>query len=90
MFLSHEGLSKDYEVSCPESDFMVALAKQRKEVAGARQMGGGFGGCTINLVKTEQVDAFISFMRENYEKKFEVNPEVYITEIEDGAKILTA
>lgn len=87
MYASHEGLSKLYEVSCPELDFLADLAKERPEVAGARMMGGGFGGCTINLVKTDRVDDFISFIQSRYKDNFGKVPEVYVTSIEDGAKM---
>lgn len=90
MYASHEGLSKLYEVSCPELDFLAGLARERTEVAGARMMGGGFGGCTINLVKTEQVDDFTAFVRERYKAQYGKLPEVYITSIEDGAKVEAA
>lgn len=87
MFASHEGLSKLYEVSCPELDFLAQLAAQRPEVAGARMMGGGFGGCTINLVETEKVDTFCDFVQEQFRLRYGVSPEIYITTIEDGAKV---
>ncbi|TWF39101.1 galactokinase [Chitinophaga polysaccharea] len=87
MYATHEGLSKLYEVSCPELDFLVSLAKQRKEVAGARVMGGGFGGCTINLVKADQVDDFVAYVQSAYEKQYGKTPEVYITTIEDGVTV---
>lgn len=87
MYASHEGLSKLYEVSCPELDFLADLAKGRDEVAGARMMGGGFGGCTINLVKTDRVDDFISFIQSRYKDNFGIVPEVYVTSIEDGTKM---
>jgi galactokinase len=86
MFEAHEGLSKGYEVSCRESDFLVEMAKQFEGVAGARQMGGGFGGCTINIVKATAVQGFSSYMRGHYKKQFNVAPEIYVTQIEDGAK----
>ncbi|MGN7720853.1 galactokinase [Chitinophaga sp. 22620] len=88
MFASHEGLSKLYEVSCPELDFLANLARQRPEVAGARMMGGGFGGCTINLVRSSAVDAFVNFVQGEYENKYGKAPEVYVTSIEDGAKVV--
>lgn len=87
MFASHEGLSKLYEVSCPELDFLARLASQRPEVAGARMMGGGFGGCTINLVETGKVEAFCAFMQEQFNQQYGVIPEIYITSIEDGARV---
>lgn len=87
MFASHEGLSKLYEVSCPELDFLAGLASQRPEVAGARMMGGGFGGCTINLVETARVEDFCQFVREQFRQRYGVVPEIYITSIEDGARV---
>lgn len=87
MYATHEGLSVLYEVSCPELDFLVALAKERKEVAGARVMGGGFGGCTINLVKQDQVDAFRDFVTARYQQQFGKEPEIYVTTIENGTTV---
>ena len=60
VFGSHEGLSKWYEVSCKELDFLVDIARKNPGVLGARMMGGGFGGCTINIVKTEAYDAYVA------------------------------
>ncbi|MGB8192762.1 MAG: galactokinase [Chitinophagaceae bacterium] len=86
MYQSHEGLSKYYEVSCPELDFLAEQAKDMDYVAGARMMGGGFGGCTINLVRTEAVNKFTVLMQQRYENEFGKTPDVYVTQIEDGAK----
>jgi galactokinase len=88
MYQSHEGLSKWYEISCKESDFLVDKAKLFAGVVGARQMGGGFGGCTINIVKEDQVENFSRDIRNAYEKEFDKTPEIYITQIEDGAKLI--
>ncbi|HUR11489.1 MAG TPA: galactokinase [Flavitalea sp.] len=88
MYETHEGLSKDYEVSCPELDFLANESKKLPGITGSRMMGGGFGGCTINLVKAKDVDVFITGIQLAYEKKYNKKPEVYITQIEDGAKIL--
>ena len=85
MFTAHEGLSKWYEVSCKESDFLVEQAKLFDGAAGARQMGGGFGGCTINIVRTDLVDKFVSHIRERYIEQFGKTSEVYVTQIENGA-----
>ncbi|MDR2927223.1 MAG: galactokinase [Cytophagaceae bacterium] len=84
MYETHEGLSKKYEVSCPELDFLNDMAKECG-VTGSRVMGGGFGGCTINLVKTELYDAFIKKTTEAYEKKFNIKPKVYDVVIKNGA-----
>ncbi len=88
MFLTHEGLSRLYEVSCPESDFLVEKSRSMPGVVGARQMGGGFGGCIINIVKEDKVENFASQIADLYERRFDKRPEVYITRIEDGVKIL--
>jgi galactokinase len=88
MYETHEGLSKLYNVSCKELDFLTNQARTFQQVAGARMMGGGFGGCTINLVKQESVDSFSSFIKVKYESEFQKSPEIYITQIEDGVKVL--
>ncbi len=75
MYETHEGLSRLYEVSCPELDFLVALARQRPEVADARVMGGGFGGCTIILVKADKVEEYTAFIQERYQQQFGKLPE---------------
>jgi galactokinase len=88
MLETHQGLSKDYEVSCPELDFLASTAGQSPGVAGTRMMGGGFGGCTINIVETGSVDSFTTQIQEAYNKQFGKVPEVYITQIEDGVTVL--
>ncbi len=84
MYETHEGLSKQYEVSCQELDFLNDMAKECK-VTGSRLMGGGFGGCTINLVKEELHDAFVKKATEAYQKKFDIQLKVYDVVIKDGA-----
>ncbi|SHK79521.1 galactokinase [Chitinophaga jiangningensis] len=88
MYETHEGLSKLYEVSCPELDFLVSLASEREEVAGARVMGGGFGGCTINLVAADKVEEYTEFVRSRYNKQYNKDPEIYVTTIENGVTVL--
>lgn len=88
MYTTHQGLSKDYEVSCPELDFLADAARKIPQVAGTRMMGGGFGGCTINLVETGSVDTFSKRVQEAYNEQFGKIPEVYITQIEDGVTII--
>lgn len=68
--LTHVGLSEDYAVSCPELDFFFAQALQHEGVYGARMMGGGFGGCTLNLVRTDVRDAFIAEVLAAYQTEF--------------------
>ncbi len=88
MYASHEGLSRDYEVSCPESDFLVNEIKQMQGVKGARQMGGGFGGCTITLVEKKDADEFMQNIRSKYESRFGKFPDCYITNISEGAHMI--
>ncbi len=72
MYKTHEGLQHLYEVSCPELDFLVDFSKNYEALIGARMMGGGFGGCTINLIHTNAVEGFIKQASEAYFQKFNV------------------
>ncbi|RYY22504.1 MAG: galactokinase [Chitinophagaceae bacterium] len=85
MYQSHEGLSKWYEVSCPELDFLQEKAAGFGGVAGARMMGGGFGGCTINIVPVNILDGFTEFIATAYEREYAKKPEIYITQLDNGA-----
>ncbi|PKL82300.1 MAG: galactokinase [Ignavibacteriae bacterium HGW-Ignavibacteriae-3] len=89
MYESHRGLRDEYEVSCPELDFMAEEALYSDEVIGARMMGGGFGGCTINLVYESNVKKFKSFIEKAYKKKYNKKPPVYICRIEGGTQIIS-
>jgi galactokinase len=84
LYESHEGLSKKYEVSCEELDFLVKETKRMDAVIGARMMGGGFGGCTINLVKIDYLNQFIDDMRAAYQKKFNIDLKTYTIRIVNG------
>jgi len=84
MYATHEGLSKLYEVSCSELDFLVDQAKLFPAVIGSRLMGGGFGGCTINLVEATGVENFIEQTIIAYEQQFKIHSEAYIVETSDG------
>ena len=88
MYATHDGLSRLYEVSCPELDFLVDEAKKLDYVVGARMMGGGFGGCTINLVAKTKVDSFIATLRDAYVKNFNHEMNEYIVAIRNGTSIL--
>ncbi|HEX9511576.1 MAG TPA: galactokinase [Puia sp.] len=88
MFATHEGLSKLYEVSCPELDFLVEFVKDNPGVIGARMMGGGFGGCTINLVKEEAIEALVAQATPAYAKAMNKELKVYIGQIENGTSLL--
>lgn len=84
MYETHHGLSKEYEVSCEELDFLNDIAKENG-VTGSRIMGGGFGGCTINLVKDELYDKFIADVTEKFTAKYGHAPEVYPVVISEGS-----
>ncbi len=88
MYETHEGLSKDYEVSCEELDYLNDIAKECG-VTGSRIMGGGFGGCTINLVKDELYDNFIKEAKEKFNARYGHEPKVYPVVISDGARKLS-
>lgn len=87
MYETHYGMSKLYEVSCEELDFLNDIARECG-VTGSRVMGGGFGGCTINLVRDELYDNFINVARERFNEKFGHEPKVYDVVISDGARKL--
>lgn len=85
MFETHWGLSKSYDVSCDELDHLVLLAEDNRDaVCGARMMGGGFGGCTINLVKTTSVDYIKGYVHEKYFTTFGVEPDFYTVRLSQG------
>ena len=85
MYETHEGLSKEYEVSCEELDYLNDLAKENG-VTGSRIMGGGFGGCTINLVKEELYDKFIADAKTKFAVKYGHEPAVIDVVIGDGSR----
>ena len=87
MYETHHGMSKLYEVSCEELDFLNDLAREFG-VTGSRVMGGGFGGCTINLLKEELHDSFIAEVKKRYEAKYGIQPKFYDVVISDGARRL--
>lgn len=86
LYQSHEGLQHLYEVSCPELDFLVEQTRENPEVMGARMMGGGFGGCTLNLVKSAHVESVAAELSRLYEAKFGIKPGIYITGITEGVQ----
>ncbi len=88
MFESHAGLRDDYEVSCPELDVLVELASRLPGVMGARMMGAGFGGCTINLVQNKRVDSFIKKIQEQYNRKTSKRIDTYVCDIVRGVSKL--
>ena len=85
MYETHEGLSKDYEVSCEELDYLNEVAKECG-VTGSRIMGGGFGGCTVNLVKKDLVEPFIATVKEKFNAKYGHDPRIYPVIVSDGSR----
>ncbi|MES2851194.1 MAG: galactokinase [Bacteroidota bacterium] len=89
MFATHEGLSKDYEVSCKELDFLVDAVKGNTNVLGARMMGGGFGGCTINIIKDESIKEITETLAKEYNTKMGMELTAYIVQTNDGTSVVT-
>jgi len=89
MFKTHEGLRTLYNVSCAELDFLVDEAKHYPQIIGARLMGGGFGGCTINIIGKNDVDSITKAIIESYKKKFNIDAECYVVSLSDGAYLLS-
>ncbi|WP_297335713.1 galactokinase [Algoriphagus sp.] len=85
---SHQSLSQDYKVSCAELDFLAEKAQDFPGILGARMMGGGFGGCTINLIKTSTVSDFLEKIQQSYPTKFGLNPSFISVEVSEGARIV--
>jgi galactokinase len=88
LYQSHEGLSTKYKVSCEELDFLVDSAKECPNVLGARMMGGGFGGCTINLVKKHEFKVFKKDIARKFRNKFKKECSVYSVKLSKGTKIV--
>ena len=89
MYETHQGLSQDYEVSCPELDFLVEQSQNFDSVVGARMMGGGFGGCTLNLVEVDFADDFIKNISLAYYEAFNIHLQTYIVNISNGVEEIT-
>ncbi len=85
---SHESLKNDYEVSCPELDAMVEVARQQAGCLGARLTGAGFGGCTVNLVRDATVPAFVASMPRGYRERTGIDPQMYVCRAMAGASVL--
>ena len=86
IFQSHAGMRDEYQITTPELDRLVALAKEQDGVLGARMMGGGFGGCTINLLKKENKTAAINAIVQSYQQAYNLKPEVYELALSDGVR----
>lgn len=89
MFATHDGLSKQYEVSCKELDFLVDHVRNNPAVLGARMMGGGFGGCTINLVKEAAISDLIASATKAYKDGMGMDLTAYIAQVEDGTSVIS-
>ena len=88
MFETHEGLKSLYEVSCTELDFLVDQVKGHTAVLGARMMGGGFGGCTINIVKEEAIEDLVASIMPVYEQQMQKPLSYYVASIEEGTSVV--
>ena len=86
MYETHNGLRYFYDVSCKELDFLVEYVKNIPAVAGARMMGGGFGGCTINLVKEDAIEKLVQDISVAYSEAMKLPLTVYIASIENGTE----
>lgn len=87
MYATHYGLSKEYEVSCPELDFLVEFSKDYDSIIGSRMMGGGFGGCTINLIHEDAVDDFVTAASKAYEAKFNIKLDAFAANPSQGTSV---
>ena len=88
VYQSHFSLQNDYEVSCPELDYLVQLTLDKAYILGSRMMGGGFGGCTISIIKKEMVGIFKTHAAKAYKERFNKELTPYTVSIEDGAKVI--
>jgi galactokinase len=87
---SHQSLRDDYQVSCAELDLMVKLASQQKGIHGARMTGGGFGGCTINLVSAESTAEFQRGVAAGYQSATGQRPDIYVCKASQGAEMIAS
>ncbi|MBR4264861.1 MAG: galactokinase [Bacteroidales bacterium] len=88
LYLSHNGLSKMYQVSCPELDWLVDQTKNMDYILGSRMMGGGFGGCTLSLIKADKLDEYKSVIAPAYKKQFNIECKFYAATAEEGTALV--
>jgi galactokinase len=88
LYASHNGLQNQYKVSCEELDFLVEQAKLNGHVLGARMMGGGFGGCTINLIEKTETESFKAFVSEAYKENFKKTCSIYSVKLSEGTHLI--
>jgi len=89
LYESHQGLQKQYKVSCDELDFLVKKAKLSSDVLIARMMGGGFDGCTLNIVKTESLETFKKDIAKSYKEAFNNDCPIYNVNLSEGTRLIT-
>ncbi|HKJ49186.1 MAG TPA: hypothetical protein VJ973_08860, partial [Christiangramia sp.] len=87
MYGSHEGLQHQYEVSCKELDFLVDFSREKDFIYGSRMMGGGFGGCTINLIEEDKIDSYVKEVASAYFDKFNIKLDAISVRPDTGTKI---
>jgi galactokinase len=85
---THKGLKRDYEVSCKELDFLKTLVEDKPQVYGSRMMGGGFGGCTINLIENGGIEEISIYAAKKYKQEFNIDLKTYVTSIGSGTNII--
>jgi galactokinase len=88
LFEAHDGAKSQFKISCNELDFLVNQAKANYDILGARMMGGGFGGCTINIVKNKHVNEFVRGISKAYKAKFDIEASVYFIKLSGGTHLL--
>jgi galactokinase len=88
MYRTHRGLSEEYEVSCKELDFLVTAVRENNAVLGARMMGGGFGGCTINIVREDAVEGLVASLAPKYKEAMGLELTHIIVQVEDGSSLV--
>src|SRR5690606_37880250 len=88
LFEAHQGAQHQFKISCKELDFLVEEAQNNTDVIGARMMGGGFGGCTINLIKKEAVNSFSESISDRYMKTFNKACSIYFVELSQGTHLI--
>ncbi|MEM9325157.1 MAG: galactokinase [Bacteroidota bacterium] len=88
MYRTHDGLSKEYQVSCPELDFLADAVRNEAAVLGARMMGGGFGGCTLNIVKKSEINRLTEQLSKAYHAEFGLDMEMYPVKITNGTEVV--
>lgn len=90
MYLSHEGLQHEYEVSCKELDFLVDYSRENEFIYGSRMMGGGFGGCTINIIEENEIDTYIEEVAKAYKQQFNIELEAITVLPSEGTRVETS